>query len=112
VRAIGARDRARSLRRGSTGAENRLWFLLRDRRLLGYRFRRQHPIGPFVVDFACTRHRVIIEADGSQHLDSDADERRTAYLERDGWKVLRFWNNDIANNTAGVLTVILEALTK
>jgi very-short-patch-repair endonuclease len=80
--------------------------------LLGYRFRRQHPVGPFVADFACTRHQVILEADGSQHLDSEADARRTAYLEHEGWRVLRFWNNDIANNTEGVLSAILDALTK
>jgi very-short-patch-repair endonuclease len=106
-----AKNNARRLRQNSTGAEQRLWWLLRDRRLAGYRFRRQYPVGPFVADFACTRHRLIVEADGSQHLDSEADARRTAFLERAGWRVLRFWNNDIANNTDAVLSVILDALT-
>src|SRR5207302_6077655 len=88
-------DRARELRRDATDAERRLWSALRDRRLRGYRFRRQHPIGNYIVDFACTRHCVIVEADGGQHADSEADRDRTAWLESQGWQVLRFWNNDI-----------------
>jgi 2-isopropylmalate synthase len=107
-----ARDNARRLRRNSTDAEQRLWRLLRDRRLAGYRFRRQYPIGPFIVDFACTRHRLIVEADGSQHLGNEADALRTAFLECNNRRLLRFWNDDMANKTDAVLTVILEALTK
>jgi very-short-patch-repair endonuclease len=75
-----------------------------------YKFRRQHPIGGFIVDFACTKHRLVIEADGGQHNESAADERRTAWLESQGWRVVRFWNNDILVNTEGVLAAILQAL--
>src|SRR6266852_562955 len=91
---------ARRLRRDSTDAERRLWAVLRDRRLAGYRFRRQHPVGDYIVDFACTKHGLIIEA----------DERRTAFLRAEGWRVLRFWNNDILANPEGVVETILETL--
>jgi len=98
------------LRVNSTDAERRLWAALRNRRLQGYKFRRQHPIGRFVVDFACTRHRLIVEADGGQHAENEADERRTAWLESQGWRVIRFWNPDILRNPEGVVTMILQAL--
>jgi len=100
----------RLLRENATDAERRLWALLRDRRLQGYKFRRQHPIGPFIVDFACTKYQLVIEADGGQHNENAADARRTAYVECRGWRVLRFWNNDILTNTEGVLLAVLEAL--
>ena len=102
---------ARTLRRESTDAERRLWAALRDRRLAGHRFRRQHPVGGFILDFACTKHRLAIEADGGQHVDGASDERRTAALRKEGWRVLRFWNNDILTNTEGVILTILEALS-
>ena len=101
---------ARDLRRTSSDAEIRLWAHLRARRLAGYKFRRQHPIGPFIVDFACTERRLIVEADGSQHSENAADERRTEWLTSQGWRVVRFWNNDILANTEGVLEAILAAL--
>jgi len=104
-------ERARELRQEATDAERRLWSALRDRRLRGYRFRRQHPIGPFIVDFACTRHRLIVEADGGQHADNEADRRRTAWLESEGWRALRFWNNDVLANTEGVVETILRELS-
>src|ERR1700681_2117721 len=100
-------ERARQLRRDATDAERRLWSALRDRRLSDYRFRRQYPIGRFIVDFACTGHRLIVEADGGQHADNEADRRRTAWLENEGWRVLRFWNNDILANAEGVVQTIL-----
>jgi very-short-patch-repair endonuclease len=103
-------DRARQLRENATDAERRLWSALRDRRLRGYRFRRQHPIRNYVTDFACTRHQLIVEADGGQHADNEADRRRTAWLESEGWRVLRFWNNDILANTNGVIETILREL--
>ena len=105
-----ADDRARELRKFSTEAEARLWAALRSRRLGGVKFRRQFPLGPFIVDFASTRHRLVIEADGGQHADSEADQARTRWLEARGWRVLRFWNNDILSNLDGVLTTILTAL--
>jgi very-short-patch-repair endonuclease len=102
---------ARALRRNATDAESRLWTALRDRRLAGYKFRRQHPIGPFIADFACMTHRLVIEADGGQHdANAAADARRTAWLAPRGWRVLRFWNNDILANTEGVIETILAAL--
>ena len=102
--------KARQLRIAMTDAERRLWSALRGRRLKGYKFRRQHPLGRFVVDFACLEHRLIVEADGGQHADSDDDRRRTAWLERRGWRVVRFWNNDILANPAGVEEVVLQEL--
>ena len=104
-------ERARQLRRNSTDAERRLWSALRDRRLEGYRFRRQYPIGSYIVDFACTRYRLIVEADGGQHADSDSDHRRDAWLEGEGWRVLRFWNNDVLANTEGVVQTVLRELS-
>src|SRR5258708_39876749 len=102
--------KATELRQNATDAERRLWSALRDRRLQGYKFRRQHPIGPFVVDFACTKHRLVIEADGGQHNESLSDARRTAWLESQGWHVIRFWNNDVLGNTEGVVITVLQAL--
>jgi very-short-patch-repair endonuclease len=103
-------QRARRLRQSSTDAERRMWSALRDRRLTRYKFRRQHPVGDFILDFACTEFRLVIELDGGQHADDPADIRRTAWLEGQGWKVIRFWNNDIVTNTDGVLQAILRTL--
>jgi very-short-patch-repair endonuclease len=95
-----------------TDAERRLWSALRSRRLQGFKFRRQHPLGNYILDFACIEHRLVIEADGGQHADNLADERRTAWLESQGWRVIRFWNNDILTNTEGVLDAILRILVE
>jgi very-short-patch-repair endonuclease len=103
-------QRARQLRSSMTDAERRLWSILRSRQLAGYKFRRQHPAGPFILDFACVARRLAIEADGGQHAENDADQSRTAWLERQGWRVVRFWNNDILSNAEGVLTAIMQAL--
>ena len=102
---------ARSLRQSETKAERKLWFLLRNRRLGGLKFRRQHPIGPFVTDFCCTEAKLIVELDGGQHaLQRRSDKTRTAYLEAQGYRVLRFWNNDALGNTDAVLQRIALAL--
>jgi very-short-patch-repair endonuclease len=98
------------MRQSSTDAEKRMWSALRDRRLKDYKFRRQHPIGEFIVDFACTEHGIVIELDGGQHADNVADACRTAWLESQGWRLLCFWNNDILSNTAGVVDTTLRAL--
>jgi very-short-patch-repair endonuclease len=87
-----------------------MWSALRDRRLEKYKFRRQHPISPYIVDFAGTHHSLVIEIDGAQHADSVHDQHRTARLEARGWKVIRFWNNDVLSNTSGVIETILRAL--
>jgi very-short-patch-repair endonuclease len=87
-----------------------MWSALRDRRLMKYKFRRQHPIGHYVVDFACTEHALVVELDGGQHAESTTDGRRTSWLEGQGWKVIRFWNNDVLSNTSGVIETILRTL--
>ena len=106
---VSARQRAgaRSMRGSPTDAESRLWRLLRDRRLDGLKFRRQVPVGPYIVDFLCVASRLIVEADGSQHAESSHDEVRDAYLLHEGWRVARFWNHEIVQNRAGVLETIL-----
>lgn len=102
-------QRARQLRRDATEAEQRLWSLLRDRRLAGYKFRRQYPVEGYIVDFACLTHKVVVEADGGQHT-TEADAIRTCVLEAAGWRLIRFWNNDILANTEGVFHVLDTAL--
>ena len=101
---------ARALRISQTDTEKHLWSALRDRRLDGFKFRRQHRIGPYVADFACTERMLIVEADGGQHNGSISDTERTEVLERQGWRVLRFWNNEILINLDGVLATILAEL--
>ena len=103
-------EKARRSRRDSTDAERRMWSALRDRRLTRYKFRRQHPIGDFIVAFACTEHGLVIEIDGGQHADNPADARRTAWLNSQGGRVIRFWNNEVLANPAGVVDTILRAL--
>ena len=99
---------ARRLRREATDAERRLWSRLRNRQIGGFKFKRQETIGRFIADFACMECRLIVEADGGQHGE-EADRERTAYLDQLGWKIMRFWNNDILQNTDGVLEAILAA---
>lgn len=101
---------ARAMRKVPTDAERKLWRLLRAKRLAGCKFRRQQRLEPYVVDFVCFETRLIVEADGSQHLDSEYDSRRDAWLTAQGFRILRFWNNDVLTNPEGVLTVILAAL--
>ena len=102
---------ARNLRTNQTDAETRLWQHLRNRGLNGHKFRRQVAIDPFIADFLCAEAKLIVELDGGQHdANAEADARRTAYLEHLGYRVLRFWNNDVLTNTEGVLEVIMEAL--
>jgi very-short-patch-repair endonuclease len=93
-----------------TPAEHRLWQILRAKRLAGYKFKRQLPVDHYIADFACLQHRLIIEADGGQHNESRGDQRRDTYLRAQGFRVLRFWNNEIFENEEGVLTRIFEAL--
>ena len=102
---------ARALRTNATDAERRLWRHLRQRQIDGFRFRRQQPIGPYFVDFFCPEAKLILELDGGQHtMREAADEARTEWLEARGYRVLRFWNNDVLQNTEGVLVRIGEAL--
>jgi very-short-patch-repair endonuclease len=102
---------ARRLRQTPTDAEIRLWSRLRGKQLEGLRFRRQQPIGHYVVDFFCPDATLVIEVDGGQHTDQEAkDDVRTRWLEARGYRVIRFWNNDVLANTEGVLLAILDAL--
>ncbi len=101
---------ARRLRRNATDAEQRLWRALREQ-LSEHRFRRQHPVGPYVVDFACAARKLVIELDGGQHAAQEpCDARRTTELARRGYRVIRFWNNDVSGNLAGVLETIRREL--
>lgn len=104
--------RARELRKAQTIAEQKLWAHLRNHQLNGLGFRRQHALGPFIVDFCCPMCKGIVELDGSQHLDRHKyDESRTQWLNNQGWKVLRFTNQEIENDLDTVLMVIAEAFT-
>src|SRR5436309_16061102 len=85
----------RRLRRQSTDAETKLWFALRDRRLAGFKFVRQAPLGPYVVDVLCREGKLVIEVDGGQHAENSRDRIRDEYLRSDGFRVLRFWNSDV-----------------
>lgn len=105
------RDFARVLRRNSTEAERAMWYLLRDRRFDGVKFRRQVPVGPYIADFASIEHRLVIELDGGQHAESARDNRRDAFLAAEGWRVLRFWNSDVMKNRQGVLECIFAGVT-
>ena len=99
-------ERARSLRKSQTDAEQRLWAAIRNRQIAGLKFRRQVAIGQYIVDFVAFEARMIVEVDGGQHADSTADVRRTAYLEAQDFRVIRFWNNEILQNLDGVLQSI------
>lgn len=102
---------AHTLRKQQTPAEIKLWACLRNRRLHGVMFRRQHAVGPYVTDFCAPRHALIIELDGSPHLQqAEQDAQRTEYLVTQGYRVLRFWNSDVMTNMDGVVAAILDAL--
>lgn len=106
-------NRARELRKNSTEQEQKLWKLLRDRQLKNYKFRRQYPIGEYIVDFICREKHLIIEIDGGQHnteTNIAYDNQRTVFLESKGYKVIRFWNNDVDNNIEGVYITIVNVL--
>ena len=103
------RDTSRRLRSTQTDAENKLWYHLRAGRTLGMKFRRQHPVPPYVADFACIDAMLIVELDGGQHAE-EGDAARTAFLEGQGFHVLRFWDNDVLNKTEAVLEAIVNAV--
>jgi very-short-patch-repair endonuclease len=100
------RTYARDMRRTATLAEAAMWQLLRDRRFSKVKFRRQVPFQNYILDFGCFERRLIIEIDGSQHLDSNRDERRDAVLASDGFQIIRYWNNDVLQRR----NVVLEDL--
>ena len=103
-------QRARSLRDAGNLAEALLWGELKARKLGGYKFVRQQPIGPYFADFLCHECRLVVEVDGSQHADSDHDRRRDHYMRCEGYSVIRFWNIDVIKEREGVCRTILAAL--
>ncbi|CAN5690005.1 hypothetical protein BH11PSE6_BH11PSE6_08080 [soil metagenome] len=107
-----ALERQRQLRREATEPEKRLWKHLRGRQVAGLKFRQQVWLGPYIVDFFCAEARLVIELDGETHVGPEAeayDERRTALIEAEGYRLRRFWNNDVMQNIEGVVAVIEEA---
>ncbi len=107
---VTAKGRARAMRRNMTEAERKLWYLLRGRRFSGYKFRRQVPIGRCIVDFMCFEAKLVVEADGSQHAESQRDMVRDTWLAAAGFKVRRFWNADIFLRPAEVVDTIWHDL--
>lgn len=105
-------DRAQGLRHDMTQAEKKLWYILRGKQL-GFKFRRQQALDVYIADFVCLEKRLIVELDGGQHAErTEYDRKRTAYLESQGFRVLRFWNHDVLQNPEGVVTVLLEHLAR
>ncbi len=102
-----AKSRARAMRRQPTDAERALWHLLRDRRLAQTKWRRRVPLGPYIVDFVCFEHRVVVECDGSQHAESARDAARDAWLTAQGFTVSRFWNHAVLKERSTVIDTIL-----
>ena len=103
---------ARSLRKNQTDAERKLWRCLRARELCGFKFRRQYPIAPCIVDFICVEKRLIVEIDGGQHATmTEIDNTRTEFLNARGYRVLHFWNNEVLQQLDAVLAKILDSLT-
>src|SRR3712207_5698846 len=109
-RLAGATNHARRLRREQTDAEYRLWCQLSGRELGGYKFVRQAPLGPYIVDFLCRSNALIVELDGEQHADTAKDAVRTAFLNQRGYSVLRFWNHEVLREREAVLDAILAVL--
>ena len=103
---------AKKLRSNMTDAEQRLWYLLRGHRFDGMKFKRQVPIGPYIVDFASLSRKLVLEIDGGQHSENEADRRRDQWLRTQGFHVLRFWNNDVLKQTEAVLETIATALNE
>ena len=104
-------DSAKKLRNTQTPWEEQLWYLLRNRRFKEYKFRRQYPIGNYIVDFICIRKKLIIELDGSAHMQSKSyDIKRDNFVRSRGYHIIRFWNNELDDNLEGVLNKIYEML--
>jgi len=105
-------DNAKALRSNQTEVEERLWYHLRAHRFIGLKFKRQKPMGHYIVDFVCVERRLVIELDGGQHAEQTAyDQQRDAWLRNQGYTVLRFWNNDVLQQLEGVLETIRSALS-
>jgi very-short-patch-repair endonuclease len=104
---------ARQLRLENVPAEKLMWRVLRNRALGGFKFRRQHPIGPYFADFSCVECKIVVELDGETHLGREAPDRdRTKWMEAEGWQVLRFWNNEVYDELESVKEAIYQACMK
>ncbi|MFZ3019075.1 MAG: succinate dehydrogenase assembly factor 2 [Gallionella sp.] len=101
---------AKQLRRTMTDAEKLLWFRLRDHRFCGVKFKRQQPLGDYIVDFVSFEKKLVIEVDGGQHFESESDRRRDIWLRNQGFEVLRFWNNEVLGQTESVMEKIFQVL--
>jgi very-short-patch-repair endonuclease len=104
------RGHARRMRRVPTDAEQAMWHLLRDRRLSGFKFRRQVPFRNYILDFVCFERRLIVEVDGGQHAESSSDIERDRILRREGFEIVRYWNNDVLAQRMSVLEDLFERL--
>jgi len=104
-------EHASQLRRDRTDAEEKFWQAARNRQIDGFKFRFQHSLLPYIVDFACLEAMLIVEIDGGQHSEA-RDAKRTAFLESEGFEILRFWNNDVLSNLDGVIHVVRETLIR
>ena len=105
------KSRPQQLRTNATEAEQKIWYFLRNRQSEKFKFRRQHPIGVYIVDFVCLEEKLIVEIDGGQHAERvQYDERRTNALRAKGFRLLRFWNNEVMQNTNAVLETILAEM--
>jgi very-short-patch-repair endonuclease len=107
-----ATEFSRRQRRAPSVAVGRVWQHVRGRRLAGFKFVREEPIGPYTVDFCCRERKLVVEIDGSQHVDSERDRVRDAWLRAHGYQVLRFWNSDVLSETEGVIAAIIAALAE
>jgi very-short-patch-repair endonuclease len=101
---------ARELRSRMTNAERKLWFAFKDRRFAAFKFRRQVPVGRYIADFLCFESRLVVEVDGGQHAESARDVERDDWFAQNGFRVVRFWNNDVLQNLEGVLTSLATEL--
>jgi very-short-patch-repair endonuclease len=106
-----SRERARKLRKNMTDAERALWLRIRRRQILGYKFRRQQPLGKYILDFVCLESKLIVELDGGQHaVQEEYDSRRSQWLTEQGFRVLRLWNHQVFKESDAVVQAIYNAL--
>ena len=108
----GTNQRVRSLRQADNMCEALLWSEFKDRKLGGHKFVRQFPIGPYFADFICRKARLVVEIDGSQHVESEYDRKRDEFMRDEGYSVIRFWNHDVIKNRESVCRTILAAIDK